>query len=264
MRATRRVASRVEGVARSRSRRPSSSSGSWVAAARTRLERRCVRPARTCGNGSASSPSTDRSLDPLPQFRLRAPAARRRGARSVELGMGEHERAVPPRDLERRGPGRRGTRHRAGRSALKRSWTKPGSISSPDRTEPPGSFSASSTITDQPASARTLAATSPLCPAPTTTASCTNRVTSRTLSPLQYAKTGVTSAGMLRAGGAPAPDVLPRRGRQRADRVHGGVHRRRRADRLGSGKRRATGSPSARSSASPSASPSTVIKYRNV
>ena len=33
----------------------------------------------------------------------------------------------------------------------------------------------------------------------------------------------VTSSGMLRAGGAPAPDVLPRRGRQRADRVHRSV-----------------------------------------
>src|SRR5689334_10614757 len=45
-------------------------------------------------------------------------------------------------------------------------------MSSPDLTAPPGSSSASTTSTDQPASARTFAATSPLCPAPMTTASC--------------------------------------------------------------------------------------------
>ena len=65
-----------------------------------------------------------------------------------------------------------------------------------------------------------------------------NRVTNVTLGPLRKGKTGVTSAGMLRVGAAPATDVLPGRGRQRADRIHGGVHRRGHADRLGGGEHR--------------------------
>src|SRR3954454_20237587 len=48
---------------------------------------------------------------------------------------------------------------------------KPGAVISPERTAPPGSSWASSTRTDQPWSASTLAATSPLWPAPMTTAS---------------------------------------------------------------------------------------------
>src|SRR5258705_289333 len=38
---------------------------------------------------------------------------------------------------------------------------------------------------------------------------------------------------MLRTGAAPATDVFPRRGRQRADWIHRGVHRRGHAGRLG-------------------------------
>src|ERR1700704_1977554 len=38
---------------------------------------------------------------------------------------------------------------------------------------------------------------------------------------------------MLRTGAAPATDVFPRRGRQRADWFDGGLHRRRHVDRLG-------------------------------
>src|SRR5438067_12570759 len=41
---------------------------------------------------------------------------------------------------------------------------------------------------------------------------------------------------MLRTGAAPATDVLPRRGRQRADWIHGSVYRRGHVDRLGDGK----------------------------
>src|SRR3954453_16908582 len=43
---------------------------------------------------------------------------------------------------------------------------------------------------------------------------------------------------MLRTGAAPATDVLPRRGRQRADWIHGSVHRRGHVDRLGDRKNR--------------------------
>ena len=54
---------------------------------------------------------------------------------------------------------------------LKVSWTKPGWTSPSLRTAPPTSGWASSTSTDQPLSSRWLAATRPLGPAPTTTAS---------------------------------------------------------------------------------------------
>ena len=51
------------------------------------------------------------------------------------------------------------------------SLVKPGSISSVERTPPPGVGWLSSTVTDQPRSASTLAATSPFGPEPMTTAS---------------------------------------------------------------------------------------------
>jgi len=81
------------------------------------------------------------------------------------------------------------------------------------------------------------------------------RVTIGTQPPLPEGETGVTSAGMLRTGAAPATDVFPRRGRQRADRLDSGVHRRRHARSAGRREASATGSPSAQSSGSPSVSP---------
>src|SRR3954447_18809141 len=51
------------------------------------------------------------------------------------------------------------------------SLTNPGSMSPADRTAPPGSGAASSTVTLQPRSASLLAATRPFGPAPITTAS---------------------------------------------------------------------------------------------
>ena len=52
------------------------------------------------------------------------------------------------------------------------------------------------------------------------------RVTNLTLAADQIGKTGVTSGDILRTGDTRAPDVLPRRRRQRPDRIHGSVHRR--------------------------------------
>src|SRR6185312_419790 len=51
------------------------------------------------------------------------------------------------------------------------SFTNPGSMSSAERTAPPGCDAASSTVTLQPRSASRLAPTRPLGPAPITTAS---------------------------------------------------------------------------------------------
>src|ERR1700682_2977326 len=51
------------------------------------------------------------------------------------------------------------------------SWMNPGSVTGSVRVPPPMVDSASSTRTDLPAPARTMAAASPLGPAPTTTAS---------------------------------------------------------------------------------------------
>lgn len=51
------------------------------------------------------------------------------------------------------------------------SCTKPGKVSAAERAPPPGSGCASRTSTLRPARARTIAAASPLGPAPTTTAS---------------------------------------------------------------------------------------------
>src|SRR3954466_11028175 len=48
------------------------------------------------------------------------------------------------------------------------SWTKPGSVASSERVAPPGTGADSSTVTSSPARARWIAATSPLCPEPTT------------------------------------------------------------------------------------------------
>src|SRR3954465_1445834 len=59
----------------------------------------------------------------------------------------------------------------SGEKALKRSLVKPGSVIAPERTAPPGSDSASRTTTSQSRSASRFAATSPLGPDPTTTAS---------------------------------------------------------------------------------------------
>src|SRR6059058_1138322 len=56
---------------------------------------------------------------------------------------------------------------------------KPGAVTSADLTAPPGVSAASSTRTDQPASARTLAATRPLGPEPITTASVTPHTSPR-------------------------------------------------------------------------------------
>src|SRR5579862_398413 len=58
----------------------------------------------------------------------------------------------------------------AGYTAEKVSWWNPGSVSSSVRTAPPGASWASSTVTDRPASARRIAATSPFGPAPMTIA----------------------------------------------------------------------------------------------
>jgi hypothetical protein len=48
------------------------------------------------------------------------------------------------------------------------SWTKPGSVQCTELVAPPGCGACSSTVTSQPAAARWIAATSPLCPAPIT------------------------------------------------------------------------------------------------
>ena len=55
-----------------------------------------------------------------------------------------------------------------GANAAQRSWTNPGSVSSPDDVAPPGVAACSSTVTSSPAAARWIAATRPVCPAPTT------------------------------------------------------------------------------------------------
>src|SRR5688572_25484846 len=55
------------------------------------------------------------------------------------------------------------------------SWWKPGRVNSAVRVPPPISSWASSTRTERPAAARVTAALSPFGPAPTTTASCTER-----------------------------------------------------------------------------------------
>ncbi len=60
----------------------------------------------------------------------------------------------------------------SGCTAEQTSWRKPGSVSSEVRAPPPGSSAASTTRTLRPASARVMAAASPLGPAPTMTASC--------------------------------------------------------------------------------------------
>ena len=51
------------------------------------------------------------------------------------------------------------------------SWTKPGSVSSAERVPPPTVSAASSTRTESPARASTIAAASPFGPEPTTIAS---------------------------------------------------------------------------------------------
>src|SRR4029077_10061013 len=59
----------------------------------------------------------------------------------------------------------------SGSTDEQRSWLNPGSVNASDRVPPPIIDSASSTRTDLPAPARTMAAESPFGPAPTTTAS---------------------------------------------------------------------------------------------
>src|SRR4051812_15476780 len=90
------------------------------------------------------------------------------------------------------------------------SWTNPGSVSSAERTPPPTVCAASYTRTDRPARASSMAAASPLGPAPTTIASRVDVMWSRT-----------RSGSASEARHPPAPDPSDRR-RDGADRhVHG-------------------------------------------
>ena len=94
-------------------------------------------------------------------------------ARPVVERMGERRRRVDPLQavlLERqRAEERRATA--IGWIAEQTSWQKPGSVSSAVRIPPPTVSAASSTCTERPARASTIAAASPFGPAPTTTAS---------------------------------------------------------------------------------------------
>ena len=153
--------------------------------------------------------------------------------RFMRIGFSAAARRRLPLDLVRRRSrsprSRRASRRRittaAGASRTSRSTSRPGCSRSPSRSTSSICSRSSSSRTRARGAARPSATRLSRPPEPTRH--------KRHLAAASLGENGVTSAGMLRGGAAPATDVLPRRGRQRADRIHGSVHRRRHADRLG-------------------------------
>ena len=134
-----------------------------------RMSRKSASPRSRKGRSSRSYAGPSSPSSRAVSSRLRRSSAGSSSSRGCASAISGSSHCTPQRS--RASSRQKGESAPIGWMPEQRSWTKPGSMSSADRAPPPISSAASSTRTEMPARASSIAALSPFGPAPTTMAS---------------------------------------------------------------------------------------------